>query len=856
MVKAIDITARSVPVVWGNVPQKNKHFTGREGLLEELRSRVVSDAPTAVLAHALHGMGGVGKTQLAIEYAYRYSEMYDVVWWISADQLPLVRSALAALAPRLDIETASGRVDDAVVAVLDSLRRGEPYPRWLLIFDNADQPEEILELLPQGTGDVIITSRNHQWDRVADTVEVDVFARQESLAFLRRRVTGISEFDADRLAEELGDLPLALEQAGALQAESSVSVDDYLVLLANESKRLLAENRPAAYDVPVAAAWSLSVARLKDQMPFAWELLRRCAYFSPEPIKRDLFKAGRHVLGPDVRRDLGDPILVGRATRELGRYALARVDSHRNTLQVHRLIQRLIREEMQPDEASTMRHEVQLLLAEADPGEPDNPVNWPRYDELLAHVLFVHEADTPPSIIESSERGVRELVRNVVRYLFNVSELDSCEALATGALERWTADSGPDDYDVLVMSGQYADLLWTRGAYRKAYELRSNALDRMVRTLGEDHEATLRMTNGHGADLRAQGDFAAARGVDERNLVRHNAVFGDDPRTFSLANNLAIDHGLNSDYEAAYDTDSRTRQDRLDFFGKDDHPWVVHSLSAMASDLRQGGKYREALEMEERAFEAFADLVRKRTLPADHHWVLLQAKDLSVAQRKMGHHEAALELAEDVYKRFARGFGVKNPDVLAAAMNLGNARRVLGDHIRDLDLLAAAEALIEDTFVNYGEVYGDEHPYTYGCSLNLAIVRRRIGEEESARDLLQNALAGLQQRLGDRHHYTLTCMTALATSLAETGDLPGAREQGEKALQGLSEVVGASHPHTLACASNLAIDLKALGETAASEELLAGTLALYRTVLFDDHYDVLDAANGLRIALDFEPPLL
>nr|MDT0666166.1 tetratricopeptide repeat protein [Micromonospora sp. DSM 115978] len=179
---------------------------------------------------------------------------------------------------------APGRIEDAVAAVLDALRRGEPYRRWLLIFDNADQPEMIRELMPHGPGDVLVTSRNHRWHSMADTVEVDVFSRRESLQFLHRRVPGISDGEADRLAEDLGDLPLALEQAGALQAETGMSVEEYLQLLGNEASKLLAENPPSDYPVPVAAAWSLSVARLREQMPFAMELLRRCAFFGPEPI--------------------------------------------------------------------------------------------------------------------------------------------------------------------------------------------------------------------------------------------------------------------------------------------------------------------------------------------------------------------------------------------------------------------------------------------------------------------------------------------------------------------------------------------------------------------------------------------
>ena len=212
-----------VPQIWGKVPPRNKNFTGRTDLLERLRGGLANRV-TAVVPHALHGLGGVGKTQMAVEYAYRYRSEYDLVWWIPADQPVLVRSSLATLATRLGLASASvAGIDDAVAAVLDALRRGEPYDRWLLIFDNADQPEDLNEFIPREPGHALITSRDNRWDTVADTILVDVFSRSESVEFLNRRVpTGIAEADAGRLAEELGDLPLALEQAAQLKHQLPV----------------------------------------------------------------------------------------------------------------------------------------------------------------------------------------------------------------------------------------------------------------------------------------------------------------------------------------------------------------------------------------------------------------------------------------------------------------------------------------------------------------------------------------------------------------------------------------------------------------------------------------------------------
>ena len=347
-----EVLLDAVPDIWGNVPQRNKNFTGRDQLLNDLRGALTTGA-TAILPIALYGLGGVGKTQLVNEYAHRYANYYQVVWWIAADEIALVRSSLAALAPRLGLAILPGRVEDAVAAVLDALRRGVPYSRWLLIFDNADQPEEIRQFIPPGPGDIVITSRNRAWAQVIDALEVDVFSREESSLYLQRLVPGITRNDADRLAEALGDLPLALEQAAALLTETVMTVDVYLALLGEESSRVLGENpEPAEYPLPVAAAWSLSVTRLREQTPFAWELLQRCAFFGPAPISLDLLDRGRYVLASPLRDTLDDPILLGRSIRALGRYSLARIDNYQRTIQERYSKPHVIEKKKRPRAAS------------------------------------------------------------------------------------------------------------------------------------------------------------------------------------------------------------------------------------------------------------------------------------------------------------------------------------------------------------------------------------------------------------------------------------------------------------------------------------------------------------------------
>lgn len=507
----------NVPEVWGRVPLRNKNFTGRGELIERLRAGLLDSARmTAVVPHTLQGWGGVGKTQIAVEYAYRYQSEYELIWWVGADQGVLLRSALAALAPKLGLREASiSGIDDAVVDVLDALRRGEPYSNWLLIFDNAEQPEDLIDLIPQGPGHVLITSRNHLWASRVDTVEVNVFDRAESKEFLVKRVRGaIDQVDADRLAEALGDLPLALEQAGALLAERGMPAEQYLTLLAEQGSQLLSHGKPGDYPLPMTAAWSLSVTTLMENLPEAIDLLRCCASFGPEVIPRSIFDQVPKGLSPQLAGLLIDRIRLSRAIAELGRYALAKLDVLARTIQVHRLIQKLVRDELPLEEQERIQHEVHLLLAAFGSDDPDDSKNWDTYLPLLGHL-------EPVEIAKCMDPEVHAFAIRIIRYLFATGDYSSARRYSEIFLESWAAESGELAPDVLRLRLELANILRELGNYAEARELNSATAESAERLLGPDDELTLWCLRGTGADLRASGDFAAAREHDEISVHRY-----------------------------------------------------------------------------------------------------------------------------------------------------------------------------------------------------------------------------------------------------------------------------------------------------------------------------------------------
>ncbi|WP_328469598.1 tetratricopeptide repeat protein [Actinoplanes sp. NBC_00393] len=649
-----------VPVpapIWLDVPPRNRHFTGREDLLAGLDLRTADSADPAVTAlvpHALYGLGGVGKTHLAIEFTHRHRSAFDLVAWMPAEQEAVLRSAWLNLARTMGIAE-SETLERTVDMVRDGLRRGIPFRRWLVVFDNAEDPATLRPYLPEAaqphsTGRVLITSRNRTWHSLADTVEVEVLHRDESVALLRKRNPGVTDTDAGRLAEQLGDLPLAL------------------------------------------------------------------------------------------RTVLADPVRLDRAMTQVGRLSLARLDKARGTIQVHRLVQAVVRARLQPNDQAELRSAAQRLLAAAVSSAPwvDEPASWPAHGLITAHLRSA-------GCVESADRHIQELVLQHIRYLEVRGDSASAHRLAREAWNRWGELLGPDHQLTLRAALSLVEAARTLGEQFTVTPLLEETLSRARRALGETHRVTLKIANSYGGSLRLAGDFRRAYRLDLVTLDRACDTSGEtDVFTIRVRNNLA-------------------------------------------ADLRHLGRFADAFALDEE------NVALRELVLGPHHPDTLYSRWMCGLDRYyLGAHERAHEMIRTVLPEIEADLGAFHVRALQTSAYVTHPSEPAG-----------ALSLAVRTLELHRQVYGKEHPATVAALVATAVVERRNNEFGAAARHGREAVALARHVLGADHWITLAAEAGCALDEATTGDLPNAYQLLRAVYERSVAISGAGHPHTLARAANL-----------------------------------------------------
>jgi tetratricopeptide (TPR) repeat protein len=512
-----------------NLPPRNPHFTGRSDTLEALRAQLRAEPGVVVTqTGAIHGLGGVRKTELALEFAHRFASDYDIVWWIAAEQPTSVTGDLAGLGEELGIERVADQAE-MVRRLFGELRGRE---RWLLVYDNAEQPKTLEGLLPPGGGGrVLVTSRYGAWGKLGSVQRLDVLARDEAVAFLARRTGATDQAVLDALAGELGDLPLALEEAAAYLEETGEGLGEYLQLVRDRARELFGLDQPPADEQGdrrrVATVWSLSLDRVHQEAPAAEALLSLCAFLAPG-IPRGLLRQQPQV-PEELAQAVSDPLAYNRMLAVVGRYSLATVTP--TAVAVHRLVQAVIQARL-GDERERRWTEVGVrLLRESFPNDSGEVASWPACERLLPHVLTVSRHAERLGV---AGKAAGSLLERASWYLRGRGQYRQARPLAERAVAVTEAALGPADTEVAWCCDELGGVLYQLGDLAGARVQFERALAIGEAALDADHPDMAVWRNNLGGLLRLLGDLEGARVQFERALAISEAALGPDHPTVGI----------------------------------------------------------------------------------------------------------------------------------------------------------------------------------------------------------------------------------------------------------------------------------------------------------------------------------
>ncbi|MGW4506834.1 tetratricopeptide repeat protein [Streptomyces sp. NPDC004436] len=803
------------PAPWphqvGVIPPVARSYQHRA---ETDRLHVTTGGTTTVLTQLLTGMGGVGKTQLAADYARTAwndtgpATGLDVLVWVTAG----TRSSVVTGYAQAGVELCRADPDDAEQAARAFLAWLTPKTsakpcRWLIVLDDVADPADLQGLWPPDSphGRTLVTTRRRDAALAGHgrrTIEVGLFSAAEALTYLTTALTGRNEPSEEltALADDLGHLPLALAQAAAYLIDTGDTVAEYRRLLADRTTTLADAAPDALPDdqaLPLAAAWSLSIERADTLRPagVARPMLHLTALLDANGIPQDVLTSApalAHLTThrtPTGSKPAGDPVTARDALRALSalhRLSLLDHDRHADhqAVRVHQLIQRTTRDTLTPHQHNiTARAAADALIAA-----------WPAV-----------ERDT--ALAQTLRANATTLAGHAGKALYR-----------------------PNVHRVLYRTGRS---LGDTGQVTAARDHFQRLTETSRHHLGEDHADTL-TTRSSLAIWRGRAGDAAGAGAAFADLLEHMLrVLGPDhPHTLTTRNNLATWRGEAGDAAGAAAACTDLLADRIRVLGPD-HPRTLTTRGSLATWRGRAGDAAGAAV-------AFADLLEHmlRVLGPDHPDTLTTRNNLATCRGEAGDAAGAGAAFADLLEHMLRVLGPDHPDTLTTRGNLATWRGRAGD-------AAGAAAACTDLLADRIRVLGPDHPDTLTTRGNLATWRGEAGDAAGAGVAFADLLEHMLRVLGPDHPDTLTTRNNLATCRGEAGDAAGAGAAFADLLADRIRVLGPDHPDTLTTRNNLAICRGRAGDAAGAAAACADLLEHMLRVLGPDHPDTLTTRNNL-----------
>jgi hypothetical protein len=704
-------------------------LAGRDDLLTMLHARLTEGGGDGPQIVALCGLGGVGKTSIALEYAHRHKATAGVIWQFPAEDPTVLAAEFTMLAAMIG---GWGKDDPRdPVKLVHAVLRDSTAP-WLLVFDNAKDQDSVRPFLPPaGNGRVLITSQNALWPP-GQAMAVPVLDAEAAAGFLVARARDPDDQAAATLAEELGRLPLALEQAGAYIDATIGSLAGYLIAFRQRRAELLARGEPTGYRKTVATTWSLAFERVEQASQAAAGLLRLLGCCAAEPIPLRLLLDSGAASGRLPNLDvsavlallLDDRLAVQDAIHELRRYSLVSPAGDDLVL-VHRLVQAITLDQMPAALAAQWRQAAAALIDSAIPHDTDSPETWPVCAALLPHVQV--------ALAEDSDG-----MQKIADYLGNSGSYAAARAMHQKVCDARVRISGWEAERTLTARVSLADWTGRAGDPRRARDLLAELLSDYERVLGPEHEKTL-VVRGQLASWTGQvGDRPKAHALWEDLLSLYERRFGpDDQRSLEARLEVANWTALVGNPAKARDLAAQVLPVYLRIYPGDLS--ILHARSLLASFTGLAGNPAKARDL---YAELLADY--ERILGPDHPDTLALRGILVRFIGQAGDPAKARDLAAALLPDIERVFGPRNWATLIARGSVAQWTGYAGDPAKARDLV---RALLPE----YEGVLGPEQPNTLILRSQVAQWTANAGDLATARDLYAELVPVMRRVFGPFH---------------------------------------------------------------------------------------------------------
>ncbi len=781
-------SAASTLPLWNVPARRNPFFTGRIHILEQLHDALGRAHDTLFgRSYALSGLGGIGKTQTAIEYAYRYRDDYTAIFWISAETPESILSSLVAIATLLKLPEVQDLKQDGVQAAV--IRWLISHDEWLLILDDVEDIELVKTILPPTQrGSLLFTSRQQALGFPAQTLALEPLTPEEGVQFLLYRARlkeslrlfdGEDEARAHEIVATMDGLPLALDQAAAYIEATRCRLSNYLHLLRLSPLRLLEERETHAdHPVSVARTFALAFEQLKRSNEEAVLVLEACAFLAPEAIPEAFFLEGAILLGAEFGALATDLFVFNDAIKALLSYSLIQRDAAVQTLRIHRLVQDVLKAHLSEEDHRLWVMRVLRAMVHLFPLERGLADYWQTCERFLPHALAcLGHAEK----WQGDMRLRISLMSRVAAYLLNRARFAEAKALYEPALRIGEQALGENDLLVAEVLVGLALLAEKQGLYDQAEAFYKRALHIREQVLGRSHPLISEVLNRLGETYRLQGKHEQAEPLYLRALEIGEQALG--PKAASVLNNLAILYWYQGKYAQAESIYLRALRIKEQILGPE-HQEIASTLNNLGIVYVDQGKYQDAEPLFLRALH-----IREQGLGEEHPLVVYPLNNLAYLYRAQGRYEQAVSFFQRAIHIWELSLGLNHPDIAHPLCDLADVYTLQGR-------CEEAEPLLQRALQIVQQGLGLDHPLM-ACPLQgLAGLHTLQERFEQARPLYERALSLRRQHLHAQHPDVAETLSAFARFHHVQKQMKEALALYQQALAIRERTSGSDHPKT------------------------------------------------------------